>query len=210
MSNSNQTDNLEITTISRDNPYVQLSDSDEDNNNLPIVNVPTSAIYINGNTAVAIQVPTAVAEKAIKIQSMGRGIKCVCYVDLFSNLFFMMYGYLLGFFFALAALSGIYSTYNQSRNMLSCYLTYQYIMCFSKFVTIIFYASILDQRNYNNFQNYYPNIELPKNIPIAISMSGLFFILQTYIALYVRKYYYLLPKNNAEKFVVARALPIQV
>jgi hypothetical protein len=83
-------------------------------------------------------------------------------------------------------------------------------MCFSKFVTIIFYASILDQSNYNNFQNYYPNIELPKNVPIAISMSGLFFILQTYIALYVRKYYYLLPKNNAEKFVVARALPIQV
>ena len=72
MSNSNQTDNLEITTISRDNPYVQLADSDEDDNNLPIVNVPTSAIYINGNTAVAIQVPTAVAEKAIKIQSTSR------------------------------------------------------------------------------------------------------------------------------------------
>mgnify|MGYP006076800901 CR=1 FL=1 len=209
MSSSTQTNNLEIATISRDNPYVQLADDDDDDI-LPIVNTQTSAIYINGNTAVAIQVPTIFAEKAIKIQSMGRGIKCVCYVDLFSNLFFMMYGYILGFFFALAALSGIYSTYNQSRNMLSCYLTYQYIMSFSKLVTIIFYAAILDQNNYNNFHNAYPNIELPKNIPVAISMSTLFFVLQTYIALYVRKYYYLLPKNKTEKIIIAKALPIQV
>ena len=81
----------------------------------------------------------------------------------------MLYGYILGFIFALASLSGIYSTYHQSRNMLSCYLYYQYIMCVSKLATIVFYVVLTDPSARNSFHQNYPNVELPNSMSLSIN-----------------------------------------
>lgn len=207
----------EIATISRDNPYVML-DSEDPDRDTPVVTATiattfpgeTRTIYINGFNNTCVEVPNEIAEKALQIQTMGRGIKCICYVDFFFNLLYMMYGYLLGLVFAFASLSGIYSTYNQSRSMLSCYLFYQYIMCISKLATIIFYITLTNPSIRDDFHSNYPQIELPNSISASIVMSSALFFIQTYIACYVRKYYYLLPKAGEKKYFVARALPVSV
>ena len=212
----------EIATISRDNPYVMLNSEDPDredpDSETPVVIASidttfpreTRTIYINGLNNTCVEVPVELAEKALLIQNMGKGIKCICFVDLFFNLLFMLYGYILGFIFALASLSGIYSTYHQSRSMLTCYLCYQYIMCISKLATIVFYVTLTDPSVRNSFHANYPQIELPESMSASIFMSSILFFIQTYIACYVRKYYYLLPKSGDKKYFVARALPVSV
>jgi len=217
----------EILTISRDNPYVMLNSEDPDredpdredlDNIVPIapatiitgIQRETRTIYINGLNNTCVQVPVELAEKALQIQRMGKGIKIICFIDLFFNLLYMMYGYFLGFIFALASASGIYSTYHQSRSMLSCYLYYQYIMWTGKLATIIFYIALTNSNTRNSFHETYPQIQLPDSMAMSITMSVFLFFIQTYIACYVRKYYYLLPKSGEKKYFVARALPVSV
>ena len=205
----------EIARISRDNPYVMLNSEDPDAET-PVVTATiadtspreTQTIYINGFNNTCVEVPVEIARKALQIQEMSKGIKCICFVDLFFNLLYMLYGYVLGFIFALASLSGIYSTYHQSRNMLSCYLCYQYIMCISKLATIIFYITLTDPSVRNSFNQNYPQVELPDSMSSSIFMSTALFFIQTYIACYVRKYYYLLPRYGEKKYFVTRALPV--
>ncbi len=210
---SRQTE-TEIATITTDNPYVMMDNQDSDNET-PVVTATvvstfpsqTRTIYINGLGNTCVEVPSELAEKALQIQSMGRGIKCICYVDLVFNLVYMLYGSVLGFIFSLASASGIYSTYYQSRSLLTCYLCYQYIMVLSKLLTIVFYIALTDSDVRNTFHENYPQIPLPENLVAPIFMSSMLFFIQTYIACYVRKYYNLLPKSGEKKYFVARALP---
>lgn len=207
----------EIARISRDNPYVMLNSEDPDAETAVVTATvanasptETQTIYINGFNNTCVEVPVEIARKALQIQQMGKGIKYICFVDLFFNLLFMLYGYMLGFIFALASVSGIYSTYYQSRRMLTCYLCYQYIMCISKLATIIFYVTLTDPSVRNSFHQNNPQIELPDSMSMSIFMSSILFFIQTYIACYVRKYYYLLPKTGEKRYFVARALPVSV
>lgn len=210
---SRQTE-TEIATISTDNPYVMMDNQDSDNQT-PVVTATvvssfpsqTRTIYINGLDSTCVEVPIELAEKALQIQSMGRGIKCICYVDLVFNLVYMLYGSVIGFIFSLASASGIYSTYYQSRSLLTCYLCYQYIMVLSKLLTIVFYIALTDSDVRNTFHENYPQIQLPETLVAPIFMSSMLFFIQTYIACYVRKYYNLLPKSGDKKYFVARALP---
>ena len=210
---SRQTE-TEIATISTDNPYVMMDNQDSDNQT-PVVTATvvstfpsqTRTIYINGLDSTCVEVPIELAEKALQIQSMGKGIKCICYVDLVFNLVYMLYGSVIGFIFSLASASGIYSTYYQSRSLLTCYLCYQYIMVLSKLLTIVFYIALTDSDVRNTFHENYPQIQLPETLVAPIFMSSMLFFIQTYIACYVRKYYNLLPKSGDKKYFVARALP---
>ena len=210
---SRQTE-TEIATISTDNPYVMMDNEDSDNQT-PVVTATvvstfpsqTRTIYINGLDSTCVEVPIEIAEKALQIQSMGRGIKCICYVDLVFNLVYMLYGSVIGFIFSLASASGIYSTYYQSRSLLTCYLCYQYIMVLSKLLTIVFYIALTDSDVRNTFHENYPQILLPETLAAPIFMSSMLFFIQAYIACYVRKYYNLLPKSGDKKYFVARALP---
>ena len=210
---SRQTE-TEIATISSDNPYAIIDNQDSDNHT-PVVTATvvstfpsqTRTVYINGLDSTCVEVPIEIAEKALQIQSMGRGIKCICYVDLVFNLVYMLYGSVIGFIFSLASASGIYSTYYQSRSLLTCYLCYQYIMVFSKLLTIIFYIALTDSDVRNTFHENYPQIQLPETLAAPIFMSSMLFFIQTYIACYVRKYYNLLPNSGDKKYFVARALP---
>ena len=210
---SRQTE-TEIATISTDNPYVMMDNEDSDNQT-PVVTATvvstfpsqTRTIYINGLDSTCVEVPIEIAEKALQIQSMGRGIKCICFVDLVFNLVYMLYGSVIGFIFSLASASGIYSTYYQSRSLLTCYLCYQYIMVLSKLLTILFYIALTDTDVRNTFHENYPQIQIPETLAAPIFMSSMLFFIQTYIACYVRKYYNLLPKSGDKKYFVARALP---
>ena len=210
---SRQTE-TEIATISTDNPYVMMDNEDSDNQT-PVVTATvvstfpsqTRTIYINGLDSTCVEVPIEIAEKALQIQSMGRGIKCICFVDLVFNLVYMLYGSVIGFIFSLASASGIYSTYYQSRNLLTCYLCYQYIMVLSKLLTIVFYIALTDSDVRSTFHENYPQIQIPETLAAPIFMSSMLFFIQTYIACYVRKYYNLLPKSGDKKYFVARALP---
>ena len=210
---SRQTE-TEIATISTDNPYVMMDNEDSDNQT-PVVTATvvstfpsqTRTIYINGLDSTYVEVPIEIAEKALQIQSMGRGIKCICFVDLVFNLVYMLYGSVIGFIFSLASASGIYSTYYQSRNLLTCYLCYQYIMVLSKLLTIVFYIALTDSDVRSTFHENYPQIQIPETLAAPIFMSSMLFFIQTYIACYVRKYYNLLPKSGDKKYFVARALP---
>ena len=83
-------------------------------------------------------------------------------------------------------------------------------MCISKLATIIFYVVLTDPNARNSFQKDYPNVQLPDSMSMSITMSAFLFFIQTYIACYVRKYYYLLPKSGEKKYFVARALPVSV
>ena len=82
----------EIARISRDNPYVMLNSEDPDAET-PVVTATiantspteTQTIYINGLNNTCVQVPVEIARKALQIQEMGKGIKCICFVDLFFN-----------------------------------------------------------------------------------------------------------------------------
>ena len=100
---------------------------------------------------------------------MGRGIKCICFVDLVFNLVYMLYGSVIGFIFSLASASGIYSTYYQSRSLLTCYLCYQYIMVLSKLLTIVFYIALTDSDLRNTFHQNYPQIQLPDTLAAQYS-----------------------------------------
>jgi hypothetical protein len=213
---STQTE-TEIATISTDNPYVMMDNEDSENQTAVVTATVVSAfpsetrtIYINGLDHTCVEVPVEIANRALQIQSMSGGIKCICFVDLIFNLVYMLYGSILGFIFSLASASGIYSSYYQSRSLLTCYLCYQYIMVLSKLITIVFYIALVNHDIRDTFHENYPQIPLPETMAAPIFMSSFLFLIQTYIACYVRKYYNLLPNSDDKKYFVARALPVSV
>ena len=81
-------------------------------------------------------------------------------------------------------------------------------MLISKTITVIFYIAMTDSNVRNEFNSNYPQVELPSSISASIIMSTVLLFIQSYIACYVRKYYYLLPKSGEKRHFIARALPV--
>ena len=185
-----------MATIASENPYVALNDEEI----TPVTAVPvdnnSNVSIAVANTNLVLIVPSSMAQRVIESQRYSCGIKFICILDFTLNFLYVIGGYWLAILFCLFSFYGYYSTYTHDRNMLCGYLLYQYAITLGKFCAVLFYCFMLNNDIASNFNNNYPNFQLPRDLPGAIGYSSILFFIQVYIAWYVRKYYYLLPSKK--------------
>ena len=186
-----------MATIESDNPYVALTDDTVASvEAIPVNNNNNVSLITIANTNLVLVVPNSMARRVVEAQRYSCGIKFICMLDFIMNFIYVLNGYWLTIIFSIFSLYGYYSTYTHERRMLCGYLLYQYAITLGKFSAFMFYCLMLNDSIADSFHKDYPNLVLPRDIPSAIVYSLFLFLIQTYIAFYVRRYYYLLPTNN--------------
>jgi len=196
--------------LSKDNPYVALSTEDPDegrpNQNEERSN-NTSSIYAG---EYIVNIPTDLLQKAVDIEKYSCPVKFICLFDLCINLYYMVYGYIFGLFFASASFLGYLSTIYHSRKCLCCYLCYQYLQTLGKLVNLVLVISVGISINNTNETNSFNNTVIYKmdmeNYTYTIMISILLLACQAYIAIFVHKYYCLLPTTHEQQMLLRRTV----
>lgn len=193
---------VEITTIYSNNPYVLLNQEDPDSNNFtqasnqPLNNTLSSKTIKIANSNLSLLVTDELYIKILKLEKMDCYVKFICLGDFLINLIYFIVGYYYALLLALISMYGYYSTYTHKKSMLCGYLYYQYILSIGKFLQFIFCCFLLNDSFEQQFHELYPFINLPGNIKYLIYYSSILLGCQLYIACYIRKYYYLLPNKQ--------------
>lgn len=193
------------THLSNKNPYIALStiEPDEQQNQrlTNTVDVTTDDFVVN--------IPEEMLERAIQIEKYSCTIKYMCLIDFIINMYYVTYGYIFSLIFALASLFGYLSTIYHKRNLLCCYLVYQYMQTFAKFINFILICSygqdilITDGPSRDDIKS--SNIE---TYALYVFFSLFMLICQSIITVYVNKYYNLLPTDEESSKLIRRQISV--
>lgn len=191
--------------LSSKNPYIALStiEPDEQQNQklTNTVDVTTDDFVVN--------IPEEMLERAIQIEKYSCTIRYICLIDLIINMYYLTYGYIFSVIFAFASLFGYLSTIYHKRNLLCCYLIYQYMQTFAKSVNFILICSygtdILITDGPSRDDNNSSNIE---TYIVYLFFSLFMVICQLIITVYVNKYYNLLPTDEESSKLIRRQLSV--
>ena len=196
--------------LSKDNPYVALStdDPDEGRPNQNEETTDNTAFIYAGEYIV--NIPTELIQKAVEIEKYSCPVKFICLLDFSINLYYMVYGYIFGLFFACASFLGYLSTIYHSRKYLCCYLGYQYLQTLGKLLNLLLVISVGISINNTNESNSFNNTSLYKmdmeNYTYAIIISILLLVCQAYITIFIHKYYRLLPTTREQQMLLRRTV----
>ena len=183
--------------LSKNNPYVALSTSDPDEQARQSINGTTTVVSEEYN----INIPTDYLEKAIQIERYTCGMRFICLVDLFINLYYMVYGYLFAVVFTFASLFGYMSTIYHKRQLLCCYLIYQYIQSSLKLLNciVVLYVTSIDSGTNSTRGNETVVIIEKDDYVLTILLSILITFCQCYVMYFVQRYYSLLPTEEEQR-----------
>lgn len=186
------------TDISPNNPYVfnsNFNNLNGNNNNIKTIKIQDS-VYLH--------IPDKLLYKAIAIEHKLFAIKLICLFDYVINLCFFMNGYKYGLIISGISLTGYLSTVYHKKYLFLFYLLYQYLLCFSKFTTVLFFIYLIDNDDLKNKLQNDKNDIIPYEInnetdfQFLIFISFLFFLIQLYITKYCRSYYILIPSKKEQ------------
>lgn len=201
---SNQRKPINKPVISKNNPYVVLSTEDPNetntNSTLDNPNPNTTAVRMDG---FFVDIPDSLLEKAIEIERYSCSVRFICLLDVFINLFYMMYGYLFGFIFIIASMMGYLSTVYHKRNYLCCYLLYQYMQTIAKFINTILVIAFVTNNPAPSNATSTMVAEKRGTDTILIILSFIVMACQVYITRFIYIYYNLLP-NDQERAMLTR------
>ena len=208
--------------LNKNNPYIELSTTNPDET-MDRTLVDNEQGIGNSNNDYVETLPADFIDRAIKIDKYTCSIRFICLFDLFINLFYMVYGYIFGFIFSIVALCGYYSTIYHNRNMLFCYLVYQYLQSIAKSlnlaIIITIYANYNMEHNNVTTTNSTTNNRTVVNNNSLVDMTTLdkdefiptllvsivILLCQFYVNWVIQVYYKLLPTND-EKNILRNGL----
>lgn len=184
--------------LNKNNPYIELSTVDPDDsidNNL----INNQSDYESG----VIVIPSQLIDKALQIDKYSCSIRFICLFDLFTNLFYIFFGYILGIIFGVISLFGYYSTIYHKKSFLFCYLLYQYLQLLAKSVNLSLVITVYSNSDYTNSTytnmtnntNSYEYLDKNEFIPTLI-VSIIVLLCQIYVTWFIQMYYQLLPTND--------------
>lgn len=162
--------------------------------------------YINNDTEpllnpTEINIPDDLINKAIKIDNMTCMIRVICITDIILSFYYYYINIFFGIFTSLVSINGYLSTIYYKRNLLFCYLIYQYLQTTGRLLNIIYFSVTLYDRNEtiyskNNDSNNTTTLIIIKDPLTEILVLSVLFICQIIISFYVTQYYLLLPSKQ--------------
>ena len=199
--------------------YISVSPS-ENNNEIEIENHYTHILITNpyvlgGNPQnfqenLILSMPSDLLVKAIYLDRMDCNIKIICLCDFFASFYYSFINFFFGIFIGIISLNGYFASINHNKSGMFCYMLYQHLQVFLKFISIILYIffreNAIETLEFNNSKNasYVSGNVSSNNIYnfivedqiIILPILCILFCVQCYLCYYVRKYYSLLPTNE--------------
>ena len=159
------------------NPYISVNDTE------PLLN------------NAQIQLPNDLIIKARTIESMNCSIRIICLCDIFMSMYYFYINTFIALFLMSVSMSGYLSTVYYKKSLMCCYMGYQYIQTAARLSNLIYFIYIPSTALTNQANTTSTLIVINDPVVGTLLLCVLFF-LQLIIAVYVTKYYKLLPSEE--------------
>jgi len=166
-----------VVDLDIDNPYISINDTE------PLLN------------NAQIQLPNDLIIKARTIESMNCSIRIICLCDIFMSMYYFYINTFIALFLMSVSMSGYLSTVYYKKSLMCCYMGYQYIQTAARLSNLIYFIYIPSTALTNQANTTSTLIVINDPVVGTLLLCVLFF-LQLIIAVYVTKYYKLLPSEE--------------
>ena len=193
----------QITSI---NPYVSNSTIKEFAMNDLTIYSRLKTVKIQDS--IYLHIPDHLLYKAVAIEKKLVVIKLICLFDYITNLCYFIDGYKYGLIISGISLTGYISTVYHQNYLFLFYLSYQYVLCFSKLIATCFFIILANnptlQTKYEQNQTLVPyHFTDQTDYTFLVFWSFMFFIMQIWICVYCTSYFNLIPskKDKSQIFI---------
>jgi hypothetical protein len=203
--------------LNQNNPYILVSNEDRDTN--------TS----DSNEILQIYIPDYLLDRALQLEQYDCTIKLIILTDIFMSCLYFINNIFLGMICLMISINGYFATIWYKKSLMTCYIIYQYLQVFGRFLNLIVITTWPKEFGYSvdSRDTVDSNVSIVSNESIVsnkstsstsefyvltqsyIFMIFVYFVLfccQFIIASFVTKYYKLLPTNN-EREKIRHYLP---
>ena len=139
-------------------------------------------------------IPQDLLERALILDKMNCTVRVICVCDVFMSSYYLLINYILGGVTLVISINGLLSTINYKKNLMCCYVYYQYFQVFSRFANI--YYVINYSYTDNNANVSQGEIILLDDRPLDITIVSVLLLFQIIIAYSIKKYYDALPNSD--------------
>jgi len=143
-----------------------------------------------------IDVPEDLIVKAYNLEKMACPVKVLCIFDCAMNAYYIFFNPLMGIVLCMVSFNGYLATVYFKRSLFLCYLLYQYLQVVGRLGLLVISIEESIHGNNSTVSNYTGNnsvvlhiIDPPGNPFLLTAM----FLLQSYIAYFVTRFYCNLP-----------------
>ena len=139
-------------------------------------------------------IPQDLLERAMILDKMNCTVRVICVCDVFMSSYYLLINYILGGVTLVISINGLLSTINYKKNLMCCYVYYQYFQVFSRVANI--YYVINYSYTDNNANVSQGEIILLDDRPLDITIVSVLLLFQMIIAYFIKKYYDALPGSE--------------
>ena len=163
--------------LDNDNPYISVSDTE------PLLH------------STQVHLPDDLIIKARKIESMNCSIRIICLCDIFMSMYYFYINTFIALFLLSISMSGYLSTVYYKKSLMCCYMGYQYVQTAARFSNLIYFITVPHTAPTNKENSTGTFIVVADPVGGTLLLCALFFM-QLIIAVFVTKYYKLLPSEE--------------
>ena len=139
-------------------------------------------------------IPDDLIEKALKLDKMNCTVRVICVCDIFMSSYYFFINYIVGGVTLVISTNGFLATIHYKKNLMCCYLYYQYFQVFSRIANIYYVMNYsYTDPNANITQG---ELILLDDRALDITVVSFLFIFQVVIAYFIKQYYDALPNNE--------------
>ena len=179
--------------LDNSNPYIMLGDHES---------APTASTRYEPTPRASDEritsLPEDLLQKATQLDTIECPVRTIIMLDIIMSCLHFLDGWIGGLVCLLASTNGYLATVYYKRSLMVCYLMYQYFQVFIRLAGIIILIAEPQQYGYNHtFTEFNPRAS--DRYFLSIGVDLFFFFCQTIIAVFITKYYKLLPGAEARQ-----------
>lgn len=182
-----------ISSLDNSNPYIMLEDQESPRT--------ASARYESAPLASderMMSLPEDLLQKAIQLDAIECPVRTIIMLDIIMSCLHFLNGWIGGLVCLLASTNGYLATVYYKRSLMVCYLMYQYFQVFIRLAGIIILIAEPQQYGYNHTFTEF-SVNASDRYFLSLGVDLFFFFCQTTIAVFITKYYKLLPGAEARQ-----------
>ena len=139
-------------------------------------------------------IPDDLIERALKLDKMNCTVRVICVCDIFMSSYYFFINYIVGGVTLVISTNGFLATIHYKKNLMCCYLYYQYFQVISRIANIYYVMNYsYTDPNANITQG---EVILLDDRALDITVVSFLFIFQIVIAYFIKQYYDALPNNE--------------
>jgi len=136
-------------------------------------------------------IPQELVERALIIDKLNTTVRVICICDVFMSSYYFVINYIVGGITLVISMNGLIATINYKKNLMCCYLFYQYFQVASRIANI--YYIILYSHDDSNTNTTQGTLFLLDDRTLDLTIVSVLFVFQLIIAFFIRTYYSALP-----------------